>query len=552
MQVRAPSLISTMVTRTVICISPSEAATLAAEASWSSAEADSIIKKATTSTCYSNSSDNKSDGGKKRALPSEDIIGGNDSKKRQKADGFEIDLNDVPRQQPIPKSKRHMKEGSSKYAGVSFRKATNKWLAQILIEGTNRRIGDYVNVEEAAIDYARAVFKYRGQEALEKEGEQNKFALPKGKLTHFNSELETYVELQVGFRTIRVQQRGVMRTAPAHSSDCSTSRDDAYWGGKKRALPMDAQDSIIYEDTVIPQSSSNTDRRFEIDLSDVPMQPPIPKSKGRMKEGASKYAGVSFRKTANKWVAQIAIEGKLRYIGYYENEEEAAIDYAKAVFKYKGQDALDKARKRKSSGSVHAIDLSDVPPQPPILKSKGRIKEGASKYAGVTFSKANKKWMARIMIDGKERSIGYYENEEEAAIDYARALFKYKGQQALNKAREQNSSGFVEQNSSGSGIVTSYSTSSNAAYRNRGEKKRVPTSEASISYEETTAIKHQRINAFGKSNFLPHVIPIKATSVAATKASNISSAPIVQTNQQRSHYLHTPWQLATSPLKIKE
>ena len=222
------------------------------------------------------------------------------------------------------------------------------------------------------------------------------------------------------------------------------------------------------------------------------------------------------------------------------SEEEAAADYARALFKYKGQDELEKARKR-NRNSV-SIDLSDVPPQLPIPKSKGKMKEGASKYAGVTFSKANKKWMARIKIDGKLCHIGYYENEEEAAAVYTSAVLKYKGQQALNKAREQNSSGFVEQNSSGSGIVTSYSTSSNAAYRNRGEKKRVPTSEASISYEETTAIKHQRINAFGKRNFLPHVIPIKATSVAATKASNISSAPIVQTNQQRSHYWHTPWQ----------
>jgi len=37
-----------------------------------------------------------------------------------------------------------------------------------------------------------------------------------------------------------------------------------------------------------------------------------------------------------KWLAQIIIEGKTRHIGYYENEEEAAVDYALAVFKYNG------------------------------------------------------------------------------------------------------------------------------------------------------------------------------------------------------------------------
>eukprot|EP00573_Skeletonema_grethae_P003932 CAMPEP_0201700566 /NCGR_PEP_ID=MMETSP0578-20130828/29116_1 /ASSEMBLY_ACC=CAM_ASM_000663 /TAXON_ID=267565 /ORGANISM="Skeletonema grethea, Strain CCMP 1804" /LENGTH=36 /DNA_ID= /DNA_START= /DNA_END= /DNA_ORIENTATION= len=35
------------------------------------------------------------------------------------------------------------------------------------------------------------------------------------------------------------------------------------------------------------------------------------------------------------------------------------------------------------------------------------------------------------MIDGKRHVIGNYHNEEEAAGDYARALFKYKGQGAL-------------------------------------------------------------------------------------------------------------------------
>jgi hypothetical protein len=40
----------------------------------------------------------------------------------------------------------------------------------------------------------------------------------------------------------------------------------------------------------------------------------------------------------------------VRSIGCYENEEEAAIDYARAVFKYRGQEGLDKARKKCQSG----------------------------------------------------------------------------------------------------------------------------------------------------------------------------------------------------------
>mmetsp|Transcript_3056 Transcript_3056/g.4461 ORF Transcript_3056/g.4461 Transcript_3056/m.4461 type:complete len:417 (+) Transcript_3056:68-1318(+) len=285
--------------------------------------------------------------GKKRDCPLEDSISNNKTKKRQRVDAFVIDLTGVPPQSPIPISAGRIKEGASKYTGVNFHKQMNKWRVQIDIKGKNRTIGYYENEEEAATDYARAVFKYKGQ------GEPD------------------------------------------------NARE---------------QDSFI------------------IDLSDVPPQLPIPKSAGRIKEGASKYTGVTFNKKMNKWQAQIRIEGKVRLIGYYDNEEEAATDYARAVFKYKNQAALGKARE-----DSFIIDLSDVPPQPPIPKSSGSIKEGASKYIGATFNKQKNKWQAQISIDGKQRRIGYYENEEEGGADYARAVFKYRGQGALDKARERSS-----------------------------------------------------------------------------------------------------------------
>ena len=165
------------------------------------------------------------------------------------------------------------------------------------------------------------------------------------------------------------------------------------------------------------QKKSNS---FVIDLSGVPPRPPIARSSsGRDKEGASKYTGVTFNKQSNKWVAQIHLDGKLRYIGLYDNEEDAAIEYARAVFKYKRE--VEQQRK-----SFATIDLSDVPPQPPIPKRSRRVKEGASKYTGVCFNKRSSKWQATISIDGTQRLIGYYNDEEEAAVDYARAVFKYK------------------------------------------------------------------------------------------------------------------------------
>jgi len=284
--------------------------------------------------------------GKKRGRPSDDSISGKDDIKRQKVDAFVIDLSDVLPQSPIPKSGGRIKEGASKYIGVSFDKtAKNKWRTQIRIDGRLRYIGHYENEEAAAIDYAHAVFKYRGQGALDKARE------------------------------------------------------------------------------------AKEENSFAFDLRDIPPQLPIPKSAGHIKEGASKYKGVYFNKPMKKWQTQIMIAGKSQFIGYYDNDEEAAVDYARAVFKYKGQGqgVLDKGREAKEDNSF-IIDLTDVPTQLPIPKSAGHIKEGASTYKGVSFNKAMKKWHAQISVDGKQRLIGYYETEEEAAVDYARAVFKYRGE----------------------------------------------------------------------------------------------------------------------------
>ena len=82
---------------------------------------------------------------------------------------------------------------------------------------------------------------------------------------------------------------------------------------------------------------------------------------------------------------------------------------------------------RERNSSAPSIDLSNVPQQLPILKRADQVKEGSSKYAGVTFRKQTNKWQAKITIDGKQHYIAHYENEEEAAIDYARAAFKHHG-----------------------------------------------------------------------------------------------------------------------------
>jgi hypothetical protein len=49
------------------------------------------------------------------------------------------------------------------------------------------------------------------------------------------------------------------------------------------------------------------------------------------------------------------------------------------------------------------------------LRNLGIRVDNTSGYKGVSWSKDKDKWRARIMIDGKEKSLGYYDDPEEAA-----------------------------------------------------------------------------------------------------------------------------------------
>jgi len=346
----------------------------------------------------------------------------NPGKHKRQPISFVFDLSDVPPKPPIPKSEGHVKEGASKYTGVSFNKQTNKWQAKIMIKGKQHQIGHYESEEEAAVDYARAVYKYKGEKMQQKSLVINLSDVPS----------QPPIPKHAG----RIKEGASKYTGVSFDKQRNKWKAQITIEGKHQLIGYyDEEDAaaIDYARALVKYKGKGAldkareQNTFIVCLSDVPSQPPIPKSAGRIKEGASKYAGV-YRYVDNqtkKWKTQIDIDGKTHHIGFYTSEEEAAVDYARAVFKYGG--------KRRRSKDV--VDLSGIPPQPPIPKSGGR-KDGASKYAGITFRKKSNKWQARIRIGGKKRTIGDYDDEEEAAADYARAVFKYKEKNAAKVTRD--------------------------------------------------------------------------------------------------------------------
>lgn len=64
--------------------------------------------------------------------------------------------------------------GTSRYKGVSWHKAGNKWMAQISFKGKRKYLGSYVNEDDAASAYNEAAIEWFGEHAyLNEIGEEN-------------------------------------------------------------------------------------------------------------------------------------------------------------------------------------------------------------------------------------------------------------------------------------------------------------------------------------------------------------------------------------------
>ena len=60
----------------------------------------------------------------------------------------------------------------------------------------------------------------------------------------------------------------------------------------------------------------------------------------KYKSNTSGYPGVSWIKASKKWQAQIKINGKLKYLGYFETAEEAHQAYLQGKIKFHGKESI--------------------------------------------------------------------------------------------------------------------------------------------------------------------------------------------------------------------
>jgi len=107
----------------------------------------------------------------------------------------------------ITQKGKHVRSGkgqrgtSSKYKGVSWRKKSKKWVAQIRANGKNKNLGSFANEDEAALAYNEAALLYFGEHSYQNViGEDNSSKKHQIKKVH-----QLRRKNETGFKGVKVQ-----------------------------------------------------------------------------------------------------------------------------------------------------------------------------------------------------------------------------------------------------------------------------------------------------------------------------------------------------------
>ena len=134
---------------------------------------------------------------------------------------------------------------------------------------------------------------------------------------------------------------------------------------------------------------------------------------GGARTTSSWFWGVHWDRKHKKWQAYYKdADGKQRFIGYYDDEEEAARARDQAI-----RDAGLESQRR-----MNAVDATGaLVPKPGrsavVAPDPARAPTATtSKFWGVSWNKQNRRWQAQYTdADGKQRTIGLYDTQEDAA-----------------------------------------------------------------------------------------------------------------------------------------
>lgn len=153
---------------------------------------------------------------------------------------------------------------------------------------------------------------------------------------------------------------------------------------------------------------------------------------GLRSNNTSGFKGVCRQKQNRNWLANIKVGDKSMHIGCFPTAEEAARAYDAAAIAAWGRGNcylnFPELHSQMIASSKKTLATPDSKAKRrATLSAKPGKPNTSSKFKGVSLHKPDRKWMACIKVNGKNKNLGMYKVEEEAARAYDRAAMEVWG-----------------------------------------------------------------------------------------------------------------------------
>lgn len=127
----------------------------------------------------------------------------------------------------------------------------------------------------------------------------------------------------------------------------------------------------------------------------------------KQKSNTSGIVGVEFRQSNNKWCANITVNKKRIWLGYFHNKKDAIIARLQAEKEYFGEFAPQRHlfEQYKINGDVEYLDIE-----------RNTRKDNTSGVTGVHYDKKRNQWVASITYNGVYNFLGRFKDVQEAIV----------------------------------------------------------------------------------------------------------------------------------------
>ena len=144
----------------------------------------------------------------------------------------------------------------------------------------------------------------------------------------------------------------------------------------------------------------------------------------------SKFTGVTWHFTGNKWQVQIRVNRKQKHVGYFTDEVNAAHAYDA----YAITNGVETTRNfpNEVESEVVAEAAREAARVRAAPKTRRNAASKTSRFQGVRWHKGAKKWLVEITVGGTRTYIGCFSEEDNAGRAFDKYVVDNKLERELN------------------------------------------------------------------------------------------------------------------------